>query len=329
MKEFQMIAKYFEPLTSARLEAGDLKDDAAIFNLPTNHELVVTTDTIVENVHFLSTDPVETLGKKALRVNLSDLAAMGALPHAYTMNLTIPEKFYNDEFLKQFTRGLAEDQNKFNLFLAGGDTTRTDGPLTISVTAYGVIPSGLRLTRRNARPGDICAVTGTIGDSYLGLMFNRQKLSGADDDTARYFLRRFLLPEPRITFVQALEQYSKACIDISDGFLADLEHVCANSEVSIKTSINTVPISKDARNLCAQTGIPVNNLLCAGDDYELIIAVEEKNWTSLKKQADNQKLPLTAIGYFENSSPDMPNVSVTDDDGRPLLFETHGWSHFL
>ena len=230
MDEFSIIAKYFAPLAGEG--AFGLKDDAAIVPQRAGHDLVVTTDAITEGVDFFAFDPADSIARKALRVNFSDLAAKGSEPAHYLVNLALPHSI-TEQWLAGFADGLAQDQNEFGVTLLGGDTGATEGPLSIAVTAFGFIPSGQMVRRSGAKVGDHVYVTGTIGDSGGGLaIFKREShsLSDADRDS---LIARYRTPQPPVAFAASLRGIAHASVDVSDGLIADLGHIASASGVRI------------------------------------------------------------------------------------------------
>lgn len=264
MDEFGIIGNFFAPLAGEG--AFGLKDDAAVIAPRAGQDLVVTTDAIGESVDFLPSDPPHTIAQKALRVNLSDLAAKGAEPAFYLLNLSLPHGVRED-WLAAFAAGLKADQERFRISLLGGDTGATDGPLTIAMTAFGFVPSGTMIRRSGARAGDTVYVTGTIGDSGGGLaIFKRERhsLSEAERD---YLTARYRVPEPPVAFARGLRAIAHTAIDVSDGLIADLGHLAAASGLRIVLDGEQVPLSAPLRALwgdkCLQRAVT------AGDDYQI------------------------------------------------------------
>ena len=247
--EFDLIETYFKPLAKGAPGALGLADDAAVLTPTGGHDLVVTQDMLVEGVHFRDTDPAGRVAQKALRVNLSDLAAMGATPVAYLLSLALPAAV-DDAWVAAAAAGLAADQAEFGVHLIGGDTVSTPGPLTLSITALGQTPNGLALRRSGARPGDLVMVSGMIGDACLGL----DVLEGGDTTApgapgapgADYLVDRYQLPSPRLSLGLALRGLATAAIDISDGLVADLGHLCGASGVGAAVDLGRVPVSPAA-----------------------------------------------------------------------------------
>ena len=303
--EFDRIARHFRPLAGPG--SLDLRDDAAVFAPPPGRELVVTADAMVEGVHFLPGTAPDLVARKLLRVNLSDLAAMGAAPLGYLVTISVPRSL-GDDWFAGFAAGLAADQAEFAIAMLGGDTTQTPGPLTLSLTAIGHVAPGTALRRSGARAGDAVWVTGTIGDGVLGLAAARMELPDPDG----YLKGRYDLPTPRLGL--PLAGWAQACMDVSDGLFQDLGHICRASGVSARVEAALVPLSAQA----AATG-PAwrEKALVGGDDYELLLAARPG-------QAPPPGVAATCIGRFEAGA----GVRVVDAAGRDLGLEGRGWSHF-
>jgi thiamine-monophosphate kinase len=305
-REFALIGQHFRPLA---LPAGlDLADDAAVLAPPHGKELVIAADAMVAGVHFLPNDPPDLVARKLLRVNLSDLAAMGAAPLGYLLTISAPVGT-DDGWFATFAAGLAEDQGQFGIGLLGGDTTATPGPLCLSLTIIGTVAPGCAVRRVGAQPGDGIWVTGTIGDGALGL----QALTGKRDDPTGFLARRYHLPEPRLGFPVHL---AAAAMDVSDGLLQDLGHLCRAGGVGAEILAAKVPLS-DAARAADQRAL----CLTGGDDYELLMAVRPKHEVALLRAAS---LPVTRIGHFTSGA----EVVVLNENGQHLDFATVGWSHF-
>jgi len=263
MDEFEIIARFFAPLAGEG--AFGLKDDVAILPQRPGHDLIVKTDAISQDIDFFAFDPPDTIARKALRVNLSDLAAKGGEPVGYLLNLSLP-RTVREDWLAAFAAGLAADQKEFGISLLGGDTGATDGPLSIAVTAFGFVPSGKLVKRSSAQVGDAVYVTGTIGDSGGGLaIFKREShsLSDADRD---YLTGRYRVPEPPVTFAARLRDIAHASVDVSDGLIADLGHIASASGVRIVVEGERVPLSTSLKSLWGTDAVP--RAVTAGDDYQ-------------------------------------------------------------
>jgi thiamine-monophosphate kinase len=262
MDEFDIIQRYFAPL--ADKGALGLKDDAALLPARPDHDLVVTTDTISEGVDFLAFDPPDTIAQKALRVNLSDLAAKGAEPVHYLLNLTLP-RTVTPHWLAGFAAGLARDQKTFGISLLGGDTGA--GPLSIAVTAFGFVPQGAMVKRSGAKPGDAVYVTGAIGDSAGGLAVAKGEEHALSDAERDHLIARYRVPQPPVAFASQLRVIAHAGVDISDGLIADLGHVASASGVRIIVEGERVPLSAPLRALWGDDALL--RAVTAGDDYQI------------------------------------------------------------
>src|SRR6185437_3120062 len=267
MDEFGIIARYFAPLAKDP-GALSLKDDAAFIPPRPGFDLVITTDQIAADTDFFAHDPPGTVAKKALRVNLSDLAAKGARPEYYLLNLALPRP-PRDEWLADFAAGLAEDQNQFGISLLGGDTSATEGPLSISVTAMGFVPQGRMVKRAGAKPGDAVYVTGTIGDGAGGLAIFKREKHHLSDTQRDYLTRRYQVPEPPVAFGASLSVLASAAVDVSDGLIADLGHLADASKVKIELEAETIPRSDALRAFWGDGADAILRAATAGDDYQI------------------------------------------------------------
>ncbi len=302
MAEFDLIHRYFSPL--AGKGAGGLLDDAAILDIPPGKQLVVTSDTSNRGDHFVDALPPKEAAQKCLRSNLSDLAAMGADPFCYQLNLALPKNL-EDDWLAEFAKGLAADQKEFGIFLSGGDTTAMGaGGLSVSITALGFVPPGEAVKRGGARIGDLAVVTGPLGDACLD---------------------RLRIPYPRTAIAPIIRRYAKAAVDISDGLPADLGHICEVSGLAARVELEKIPLSKKVREAIRSGEKSPQDILIWGEDYELALAVAPENFESFKAAAAGQGVELAAIGVFEKGN---PVVTVMDKAGKPLVFERTGWQHF-
>jgi len=313
MDEFSFIANLLAPLAAKEKGALGLKDDAAVLTVPRGYELVVTKDALTQGVHFIGNESPDLIARKLLRVNLSDLAAMGACPWGYFLAVMLPEST-NEEWLAAFASGLQRDQKEFGVTLMGGDTTRTMGSLSLSLTALGLVPKSKSLKRTGARVGDSIYVSGTIGDGALGLKIT----------TDRYLLGRYQLPKPRLKLGQALRGIASACIDISDGLMQDLEHVCAASRVGAEIHWKDMPLSKEARAVLASVKNPCEVVLAGGDDYELLFTAPASAKRKLRAIAKATGTPITHIGHVKKGG----GVVALDMNGREIVLEHKGWRHF-
>ena len=303
--EFSRIARHFRPIAGPG--SLDLTDDAAVFAPPQGRELVMTADAMVEGVHFLPDTAPGLIARKLLRVNLSDLASMGAVPFGYLITISVPRSF-GDEWFAGFAAGLQMDQAIFGVSLLGGDTTETPGPLTLSLTAIGHVAPGTALLRSGARPGDEVWVTGTIGDGVLGLHAARGELADPDG----YLKSRYDLPTPRLGL--ALAGWAHAAMDVSDGLFQDLGHICRASGCAAVVEAERIPLSAQA----AAAGPEWRETAwIGGDDYELLLAVSP----GLALPAG---VEATRIGRFVAGE----GVTVLGPGGVALPIAGRGWSHF-
>lgn len=311
--EFSLIARHFRPLAGPG--ALDLRDDAAVLVPPPGRELVLTVDAMVAGVHFLPDDPPDLVGRKLLRVNLSDLAAKGAVPLGYLMTVSTP-KHTPDAWFAGFAAGLAQDQRQYGATLLGGDTTSTPGPISLSLTAIGHVAPGTAVHRFGAQAGDDIWVTGTIGDGALGLAAALGKLT----DASGYLRDRYRLPQPRVGL--AICGIASAGMDVSDGLVQDLGHICRASGLGATIDAARVPLSDPAR---AAGPAWLETCLTGGDDYELLLAVPPTREAALQAAATAAGMAVTRIGNFH---PGPPRVMVRGPDGESLALTKGGWSHF-
>lgn len=317
--EFALIARHFLPLAGEG--ALGLSDDAALLDVPPGRQLVLAADAMVAGVHFLPEDPPDTVGRKLLRVNLSDLAAMGAAPLGYLMT-TAFTRGTSDDWIAGFVSGLAEDQRSFGLATLGGDTVATPGPTCLSLTILGTVVPGRALRRIGARVGDDVWVSGTIGDGALGLRVLRGELSG---DAAGHLARRYRLPEPRLTLGQAIAGIARAGMDVSDGLVQDLGHLCRAAGCGAVIDAATVPLSAAATALIAANPALLPLLLTGGDDYELLFTAAPEAASAVQAASRSAGVPVARIGRMLAGAPE---VTVLDEGGKALPLGRGGWSHF-
>lgn len=315
--EFEFIARRLRPLAAAR-GALALSDDAALLDPSPGRQLVLAKDAMVAGVHFLPADPPGQIAQKLLRVNLSDLAAMGAAPLGYLLALVRSPEI-TDHWLAEFCAGLAADNAAFGVALLGGDTVSTPGPLTLSLTAIGEVPQGTALLRGGAKRGDDVWVSGALGDATLGL----KVLQGEFDVTepARAFLiERYRLPQPRLALGQALRGIASAAIDVSDGLVADLGHILEVSGVGAELRADALPLSTAARDLPGAR----DAALSGGDDYELLFTASPERRAEIAALARRLDVPLTRIGAIREGS----ELSILDASGQAIVPPSKGWQHF-
>ena len=326
--EFTLIARYFAPLARGFPGAYGLLDDAAVIAPSPGHELVAKTDAIIGSVHFLLDDPPDLVARKALRVNLSDLAAKGAVPLAYLLDLMLP-KTISEEWIAAFARGLARDQDEYRVHLIGGDTDATPGPVSIAIMSFGEVASGRILRRGGAHAGDAIFVTGTIGDAALGLEVLRGALSGLGAKATEFLVNRYRLPLPRVELGPRLTGLASAALDVSDGLVADLGHLCEVSQLKAVVEASRVPLSAAARAVCTIEPRRIATVLTGGDDYEILFTAPPTVRNKLNELSRALDVPITAIGHMEAPSVGAVDlVTVRDDTGQQLVFDRGGWTHF-
>lgn len=320
--EDRLIARFFKPLASAP-GALALTDDAAFVTPPPGCDLVLTADMIVGGVHFLADDPAELIAKKAMRVNLSDLAAKGAAPFGFLVSLALPQGI-DEAWLASFASGLKADADAYRCPLYGGDTTRTPGPVTISVTMAGTVPHGTMVKRAGAKAGDKIYVSGTIGDAALGLAVQRDDGHRISADARDYLVGRYRLPQPRNALADAVRTHASAAMDVSDGLAGDLAKLCRVSGVAARIGTERVPLSDAARELIATDAALLEAAITGGDDYEIVCAVPPEKISSFESEAAAARVPVTAIGEVTGGQ----GLDVRGPDGASMALRRTSFSHF-
>lgn len=316
MQEFEWIARYFAPLAGEG--SFGLQDDAACLAPDPGKHLVLTKDALVAGTHFFAEDPPYCLARKLLRVNLSDLAAKGAEPLGYLLALMLP-RGTAESWIESFADGLLADQEHYGIRLLGGDTTRTDGPLCLSLTAIGRVESGKMLRRSGAQAGDDLYITGTLGDAALWLAAHKQGVQ-----TAESLHKRYLLPQPRAVLGSKLVLHATACLDISDGLLADAGHLATASGLSLIIEQTAIPLSTEAKALLQRDESLWQTILAGGDDYELLFTAPPEQAGALQALAKQTKTLLQRIGRAEAGR----GVEIRNASGEVLSFAQLGWQHF-
>ena len=323
--EERLIARYFRPLATVPNAFG-LGDDAAVLTPPSGCDLVVTTDGVIAGVHFLPADPPQSIARKALRMNLSDLAAKGATPAGFLLSIALPTNT-PESWIAAFAEGLGQDISQYGCPLLGGDTDRTPGPLSVSITAFGTLPHGAMVRRATAKPGDVIAVTGTIGDAALGVLLHRDanlakswRLSSAAADHLR---GRYLLPQPRNVLAEALRQHASAAMDVSDGLVGDLAKLCRASGVAAETDVEAIPLSDAARAALSADAKLIERILSGGDDYEILLTLPPAKFSAFRAAAENVGLSVAKIGQI------MSGQGVRClREGKIVLLPQASYSHF-
>ncbi|WP_246164359.1 thiamine-phosphate kinase [Blastochloris sulfoviridis] len=324
--EDALIHRAFAPLASHEGAFG-LTDDAAAIAVPPSHEVVATTDTLVAGVHFFPDDPPEAIARKALRVNLSDLAAKAADPLGFLLSIALPEGI-RPEWLDAFARGLADDSKKYRIPLFGGDTVRTTGPMVISITALGTAKPGEVVRRAGAQPGDWVMVTGTIGDAALGLMLRKhlglKALNRLGTRDKAHLTDRYLLPQPRLRLAAALRLHATAAMDISDGLAGDLAKLCAVSGVGARIETALLPLSPAAAAAIETDPRLLERVVSGGDDYEILMTVPSDDLDAFVSAATRAGVAVTAIGEI-TAGPGLPVLYGPDG---PMKLKQMSFSHF-
>ncbi|MGO4524028.1 thiamine-phosphate kinase [Microvirga sp. 2MCAF35] len=318
-----LIARFFAPIAG---EGGlGLKDDAALLTPRPGHDLVLTVDALVERVHFLPEDAPGSIARKALGVNVSDLAAKGAEPAGFLLSLALPET-WTEEWLAAFVAGLGEAARDFACPLLGGDTVKTTGPLTLSITAIGEVPTDRMVRRTAAQVGDLICVTGTIGDAALGLRL-RSAPAWAENlspDEKAHLADRYLHPQPRHRLAEALRNHASAAMDVSDGLAGDLAKMLRVSGASALIDVDRVPLSGAAVKAVQAVPDLLDLALTGGDDYEILCTVPEKNLDSFRKEADRVGIALSVIGRVV-SEHDLPVFRM---NGLERRYDVGSYQHF-
>lgn len=323
--EDELIQATFAPLASGFVGALGLKDDCAVLSPEPGHDLVLTTDAIAEGVHFFSDDSAADIAWKALAVNVSDLAAKGATPVAYLMSLAFPER-PSGEWLAAFATGLRDAQTAFAIALAGGDTDRRPGPMSVTITAIGSVPRDGMVRRGAAQAGDLLFVSGSLGDSALGLKLRLETSAalGLAADEAEYLIGRYLRPQPRVGLTPALRACAHAAMDVSDGLVKDCGRMARASGLAASITASALPLSAPAKSaLSKQPGL-LDLVLAGGDDYEVLAAVAPARAGEFRSLAEAAQVSVTEIGRLAPGT----GIEVIGSDGRRLEPGRTGWDHF-
>lgn len=326
--EDELIATLFAPLAGPG--GLGLRDDAALITPTPGHDLVVTKDMLVAGVHFFPNDPPAAIARKALRVNLSDLAAKGAAPLGFCLGIALPSD-WTHEWLKGFVAGLAQDSAAFAVPLMGGDTVGTPGPLTVSVTAFGTVPQGRMVPRSGVRAGDLLYVSGTIGDAAIGLRLRQDErldaswIGALDDGDAEALRERYLLPRPRLGLGAALRAHARAAMDVSDGLVGDLGKMLALEGLTGSVAAPSIPLSPAAAAAIALAPALFETALTGGDDYEILAAVPPEACGSFEAAVRATGTAVTRIGTVTEGR-EAP--IFRDAAGAALAFQTSRFQHF-
>ena len=326
LSEDDLIATLFAPIAGPG--ALGLKDDAACITPPAGYDLVVTADAIISGVHFLADDPPETIARKAVRVNVSDLAAKGADPLGFVMTLALPSGVPAD-WLQTFAATLGDDAARWACPLLGGDTVRTPGPLSISITALGAVPSGSLVARTGAKPGDLVYVSGFIGDAALGLRVRMRDAAWVErisDASYDYLLGRFLYPQPRLALAPVLREYASGAMDVSDGLVGDLAKMMKASGCGARIELSRVPLSDAVRAAMRMEAALFDMALTGGDDYEILCTVAPMNAAAFESAARAVSVPVARIGQVNEHA--QSSVVFLESGGARKIFARGSYSHF-
>lgn len=318
--EFDFIQRYFRDLTQQDGVVIGIGDDAAVLAIDAMPQLVMASDTLLVSTHFPRHASPEQIATRALCVNLSDMAAMGATPKWFTLALTLPQELACDNWLQDFSRGLAQIADQYNVALVGGDTTA--GPLSVTITVLGEVPSGASLLRSGAAPGEHIFVSGTLGDGAAALDY---LIAGSDAsaEANKRLEQHFYCPQPQIELGLGLRDFATACIDISDGLLADLGHICEASQLRAQIDTKALPIHIDLRQL--PDSQVLQWALTGGDDYQLCFTIPQHRTSDFVQWAQSRKIPVSAIGKLVEPDIKKPAVEI---DGQPAPAEWRGYNHF-
>ena|SRR5690348_7998637 len=323
--EQRLIERYFKPLVTAE-SAFALSDDAAVLEPPAGCDLVLTTDGVIAGVHFFPEDPPESIARKVLRMNLSDLASKGATPVGFLLSIALPRST-PESWIAGFAEGLGRDIADYCCPLLGGDTDHTPGPLSISITAFGAVPQGRMVRRATAKPGDLIAVTGSIGDAALGVRIRRD--AGLTDQwrlsiaAQEHLLQRYLIPQPRNALAQAVLEHASAAMDVSDGLAGDLGKLCRASGVAAEVDAAAVPLSEAAQAALSADAALLEPILSGGDDYEILLTLPAAKFSAFGAAAEKAGVPVTRIGHVMSGQ--GPRFLR---DGKVLSFAQASYSHF-
>jgi thiamine-monophosphate kinase len=323
--EDRLIARYFRPLATAPGALG-LIDDAAALTPPAGCDLVLTTDGVIAGVHFFPDDPPDSIARKALRMNLSDLAAKGARPLGFLLSLALPADA-GEAWLSAFAAGLGDDAVRYGCPLLGGDTDHTPGPASVSIAAFGAVPQGKMVRRSSAMPGHHIVVTGTIGDAALGVKLRRDRGLAQrwrlGEAAAAHLEQRYLLPQPRNALAAAVLQHASAAIDISDGLAGDVAKLCTASSVAAEIDVARVPLSDAVRAAVATDPALFETALTGGDDYEIALTLPPETLGKFEEAARAAGVAATEIGRVQAGE-----GARFMRDGKALTFARASYSHF-
>lgn len=318
--EFDLIRKYFAPLCAEG--SFKLSDDAALLSKSKGHSFVITQDALAEGVHFFSDDEPDCIAKKAIRVNLSDLAAKGARPKYISVALGLGNN-WSEAWVRNFAQGIAQDCQKYSIELTGGDTFTTGGGCMISITAIGEVPYNSYVSRLGAKRGNLVFVTGTIGDAALGLLVRQGKLDELSKPHSEFLKERYLLPQPATGFIKSIQNHATASMDISDGLLGDAEKLCRASGTGADLNLGAIPLSAAAKAAIELESNLLETALSGGDDYEILFTVDEGSLDVLQRDALKDGVEITQIGRIASGQA----LKVFDTLGHVVNFKNKSYDH--
>ena len=318
--EFQIISEFFSPLAK-EYGSFNLQDDVALLVNKKNNEFIVSTDMLVGEVHFFSNDKAEDIASKSIRVNISDIVSKGGVPKYFFISIALP-KHINDSWIKSFAKGLALEQKKFNISLMGGDTVSTSGPLTINIVCIGSIKKNKLIRRNSAKPGDDLYVTGEIGSAKIGLEIIKNNIV-AKGNKKNYFIKKYRFPDPKNLLGPKLINLASSSIDISDGLISDLNHICLASNVRAQINYSLLPVSPFISNLKIAENKLVSILLNGGDDYEILFTSKSGNYEKIINLSKSLEVNITKIG----SIVDGEGIEVFDNESKKIDIILDGYKH--
>ncbi len=320
--EDRLIARFFAPIATDPGALG-LADDAAFIKPPPGCDLVLKTDAIIGGVHFFADDAARDVARKALRVNLSDLAAKGAKPLGFLLSLALPKEI-GDDWLAGFAQGLRADAALFACPLFGGDTDRTPGPITVSIAMFGSVPEGTMVRRAGAKAGDRVFVSGSIGDASLGLALRNGASWKLSDAQRQPLAARYLLPQPRNGLAEAVRTHASAAMDVSDGLAGDFAKLARASQVAAAIEVARIPLSDAAKAVLAADPAMLETALTGGDDYEIVCTVPAGKAESFRAAARAAQVAVSEIGEIKAGE----GARFIAADGKPLMFKRASYRHF-
>lgn len=319
MKEYDIISKFFSPLAGNFSGSFGLKDDIAVIPKDKKTDYVISSDSIVEGVHFLENSIPEAIAARLLASNLSDIASAGAMPKYYMLNGTISSKT-DEKWLKAFTDKVSKIQQKNHMELIGGDTVKCEDRLFFSVTIIGEVPKGAALLRSGAKVGDAIYVSGYIGESYMGLQILKGEMDDLSYNDKNYYINRYVDPVSRIDLGKEILPYATSCTDVSDGLLIDLENICDSSSVSAQIDKYLIPVTYKK-----ESAFP--NLVTAGDDLELIFTVPDNKSSKISEIKEKFDIPISKIGKIVKRSKDKKDIVILDAEGKEYKIDIKGYQH--